>query len=379
VTAVDGIVIAWMVIWALFGTSRGLVEQVLSLLGLAVGALAGSRLAPLLLPDGRESVWLPLVSLAGAIIGATLVQTLLLALAGPLRRRLVRGPARRVDQGGGLLLGAVLGLALAWLIAAVALYQPGQRTASLRAEVQRSTILSATLRAFPPDRVLGALVRVDPFPLLPLPAAALPQPDPSVSANAAARRAEGSVVQLRGRACGLLKQGTGWVVAPDLVATNAHVIAGQGDTQAVASGGRSLPARAVYVDAGNDVALMRVAGLGLPPLTLADAPTTGQTVVLMGFPSGGALTAEAVTAAAPRTVLSPDAYGRGTRPRSVVVTGGTLGPGSSGGPVVDSAGRVVAMIFGGSPGGESGAAVPPGPIRRGLASPLAPVGTGPCA
>ena len=112
-TAVDGIVIAWMVIWAVFGTSRGLVEQVLSLIGLAAGALAGSRLAPLLLPDGRESLWLPLVSLAGAIVGATLVQVLLLALAAPLRRRVMSGSARRVDQGGGLVLGAALGLVLA--------------------------------------------------------------------------------------------------------------------------------------------------------------------------------------------------------------------------------------------------------------------------
>lgn len=378
-TAVDGIVIAWMVIWALFGRSRGLVEQVLSLLGLAVGALAGSRLAPLLLPQGRESIWLPLVSLAGAIVGATLVQAVVLTLASPLRRRLMRGSARRVDQGGGLVLGAVLGLCLAWLVAGVALYQPGDRTAALRGEVQRSTILSAALRAVPPDRLLGALARVDPFPQLPLPAAALPPPDDSVSANAAAARAQGSIVQLRGRACGLLKQGSAWVVADDLLATNVHVVAGQSDTRALLPGGRALSARAVHIDAVNDVALMRVDGLDLPALPLGDAPTTGQTVVLLGFPGGGALTAQTVTAAGPRTVLAPDAYGDGTQPRSVVVTRGSLGPGSSGGPVVDAEGRVRAMIFGGSAGGDSGAAVPPGPIRRALSSSLTPVGTGPCA
>ncbi|MGD9571666.1 MAG: CvpA family protein [Thermoleophilia bacterium] len=378
-TAVDGIVIAWIVIWALFGTSRGLVEQVLSLAGLAAGALAGSRLAPLLLPDGRESVWLPLVSLAGAIVGASLAQALLLTLATPLRRRVDTGTARKVDQGGGLVLGAFLGLALAWLIAAVALYQPGDRIAALRNEVQRSEILSAALRALPPDRVLGALARIDPFPLLPLPAAALPDPDPSVSAIAAADRAQGSIVQLRGRACGLVKQGTGWVVAEDLVATNAHVVAGQTETQVSAPGGRVLRARAVYVDGDDDVALMRVEGLGLPALPLGSAPDTGQTVVLLGFPGGRGLTALAVTAAAPRTVLAPDAYGDGRQPRSVVVTSKSLGPGSSGGPVVDRQGRVRAMIFGGSPDGTSGAAVPPGQIREALSAPLNPVSTGPCA
>jgi S1-C subfamily serine protease len=379
VNAVDGIVIAWMVVWAVLGSSRGLVEQVLSLTGLVVGALAGSRLAPLLLPEGRESIWLPLVSLAGAIAGATLAQALLLTLAGPLRRRVAAGPARRLDQGGGVVMGAALGLALAWLIAAVALYQPGDRVAALREEVQRSSILSAALRALPPDRVLGALARVDPFPLLPLPAAALPGPDPSVSADATASRARVSLVQVRGRACGLVKQGTGWVVAGDLVVTNAHVVAGQRETQVLAADGRALAAQAVFVDGDADVALMRVDGLGLPALPLGDAPSTGDTVVLMGFPGGGGLTAETVTASSPRTVLAPDAYGRGRQARSVVVTRGSLGPGSSGGPVLDRLGRVRAMIFGGSADGGSGAAVPPAPIRAGLRSPLVPVSTGPCA
>ncbi|WP_217914028.1 CvpA family protein [Miltoncostaea marina] len=378
-TAVDAAVIAWMTLWAIVGASRGLVEQALSFAGLVAGALAGSRLAPELLPGGRESLWLPLASLAGALVGAVLVQTLLLMLAAPLRRRMLHGAARTVDQGGGVVLGALLGLALAWLIAAVAIYQPGDRATALRREVQRSAILSTVLHAVPPGDVLGALARVDPFPLLPLPAAVLPEPDPSVARSPATARAARSVVQLRGQACGLLKQGTGWVVGEGLVATNAHVVAGGGGSQAILPGGRSLPATPVYVDGADDVAIVRVAGLRLPPLVLAGPPGSGQDVVLLGHPGGGPLVAEAATAAAPRTVLSQDAYGRDRVARSVVATRGTLGPGSSGGPVIDDRGRVVAMIFGASPGGESGAAVPPGPIRRGLASPLTPVDPGPCA
>lgn len=364
----------------MFGSARGLLEQVLSLVGLVVGALGGSRLAPLLLPQGQESIWVPLVSLAGAVVGATLVQALLLMAAAPLRRRVTRGTARRIDQAGGVVAGAALGLALAWLIGAVALFQPGSGAAALRQEVLRSAILSRLLHAVPPDQVLGALARIDPFPVLPLPAQALPPPDPSVSASAAARSAEGSIVQLRGRACGLVKQGSGWVAGDGLLATNAHVVAGTSDMQVLSPDGRSLVGRTVYVDADADVALVRVADLGLPALRLGEAPGTGQTVILLGFPRGGALQARVVTAAAPRIVLSPDAYGRGSVARSVVITSGTLGPGSSGGPVVDPQGIVRAMIFGGNPDGSSGAAVPPTPIRRGLRAPLdGPVDTGPCA
>ena len=378
-TVVDGLVIAWVVLWAALGAARGMTEQVLSLAGLALGAVAGSRLAPSLLPDGRESVWLPLVALGAAIVGALLAQAVLLRLAEPIRRRVERKPLRRVDQAGGLLVGASIGLALAWLGGAVALYQPGDRGAEIREQVQRSSILSAALRVVPPDQLLGALARIDPFPVIPLPAGALPPPDQSVLQNPVALGARGSVVQVRGRACGLVKQGSGWVVRDDLVATNAHVIAGQDDTSLMVPGGASLAAEPVYVDAGDDVALLRVPGLDLRPLRLGDAPDAAESVVLMGYPGGGPLAAEAATASAPRTVFAPDAYGRGAGARSVVVTRGSLGPGSSGGPVVDASGGVVAMIFGGTEDGESTAAVPPAVIRRGLESPLQPVSSGSCA
>jgi S1-C subfamily serine protease len=377
---VDAVVIAWIVAWAVLGAGRGLVEQSLSLTGLVAGALAGSRLAPSLLPGGRESVWLPLVALAGAAVGAALAQAALLLLAAPLRRRVQRGAARHVDRGGGLLLGAALGLAFAWLAAAVIVFQPAERTAGLRDQVRRSEILREALSVVPPDRVLGALARIDAFTLIPLPAAALPPPDPALAGGPVARRAQGSVVELRGRACGVIRQGTGWVAAPGLVATNAHVVAGQGDLQALIPGqGPSRDAQPVYVDAAADVALVRVDGMGAAPLPLGDAPRRPEAVVMLGYPGGGPLRAEAATAAPPRTVLAPDAYGDGVSPRSVVVTRGSLGPGSSGGPLLDAGGEVVGMIFGGSEDGGAGAAVPPGPIRRALAAPHAPRPPGPCS
>lgn len=378
-TLVDVIVIAWLVAFALIGASRGAVEETLSLAGLVAGALAGSRIGPLLLPDGRDSPWVPLAALAGALVGAVVVQSLVLRLSVPLRRLLRRGPMRRVDQAGGLVVGAALGLALVWLVSATVIYQAGDRVGStLREELQRSTIVRATLEALPPDRVMGTLARINPFPVIPLPAGALPAPDPAALADPAARAAAGSVVQLRGRACGIGRQGSGWVLRPDLVATNAHVIAGQTSTTVRTPDGRSLTGRAVYLDARNDVALLRVPGLAGRPLPLGRAPQAAMSVVLMGYPGDGPLRAAAGTASPPRTVIAPDGFGRSPAPRSVVVMRGNLGPGSSGGPVVDTGGNVVAMIFGGTPGENQGAAVPPGPIARGLESPLQPVDTGPC-
>lgn len=376
---VDAIVIVALAAFALGGARRGATEQLLSLAGLAAGALAGSRIAPLLLPDGRDSPWVPLAALAGALLGAMVVQALVLRLSLPVRRLLGRGPLRRVDQAGGLVVGAALGLALAWLVGATLIYQAGDRFGStLREQVQRSAIIRAALEAMPPDRVLGALGRLDPFPVVPLPAGALPDPDPAVLADPVTRAAAGSVVLLEGRACGVGRRGSGWVLRPELVATNAHVVAGQDSTTVRTPDGRSLTGRAVYLDPRNDVAFLRVPGLGGRPLPLGRSPQAPVAVALLGHPGGGPLRTAAGTASPPRTVIAPDGFGRSPGPRSVVVMRGALGPGSSGGPVVGADGAVVAMIFGGTPGRDETAAVPAGLIARGLEAPLRPVDTGPC-
>ncbi len=93
--------------------------------------------------------------------------------------------------------------------------------------------------------------------------------------------------------------------------TNAHVIAGQDDTRLIPPSGPSVAAEPVYVDAGNDVAVLRADDLDLRALRLGDAPDAAESVVLLGYPNGGALVAEAATAAAPRTVFTQDAYGDG--------------------------------------------------------------------
>ncbi|MGD9695493.1 MAG: CvpA family protein [Thermoleophilia bacterium] len=377
-TLLDLAVLIWVGLWAALGAARGLLEQTLSLAGLALGALVGGRAVAALVPGADESEWLPLMALGGAIVGATLVQAALLRLTLALRRRVWRGRLRSVDRGGGLVAGGALGLFLAWLIAAVAIYQPGDRADGLRGEIRRSAILGEALRAVPPDGVLGALARIDPFPLLPLPATALPAPDGSMARDPEVLAARASVVEIRGTACGIGKEGSGWVAGDGLVVTNAHVVAGQDDSVVYAPDGSARPATAVAIDSRDDVAVLRVEGLHLPALELGPAPEGATPVALMGYPRGGPQVVEAATAAAPRIVLTPDAYGRGNAPRSVVVTRGSLGPGSSGGPVVDRRGRVVAMIFGGTDDGETGAAVPPGAIRSALSGPRRPVSTGPC-
>jgi hypothetical protein len=77
-------------------------------------------------------------------------------------------------------------------------------------------------------------------------------------------------------------------------------------------------------------------------------------------------------------VLAPDAYDRRVGPRMIVPLRGKVQPGESGGPVVDSRGSVIAMIFAGAKKGASGFAVPVDLVLRGVSTDLHPVSSGPC-
>ena len=372
---VDVLVVIWVALFALQGAYRGLVAQALSLVGLAIGALAGSWIAPKLLSEG--SPWVSIASLVGAIVGAALLGAASASLAeGPRRFLAFRPGLRAADSLGGVVLGAALGLGIAWLIAVVAVQQP---SLGFRQDVRSSTILPRLMRAVPPDAVLQALARFDPFPELTLSGGRLPPPDPSVLHTPGARAAASSVVKIHGTACGLGIQGSGWVVRRDLIATNAHVIAGEHDTSVLAPNGQSLSAQVVYVDPTNDIALLRVQSLQTAPLAATSTKDYPVNVVLMGYPRDGALIGVAATAGPPRTVLAPNAYGRHLGPRSVVALRGRVQPGESGGPVVDANGGIVAMIFGGAENGSAnGFAVPVSVVEDAVPNATRPVSSGPC-
>jgi S1-C subfamily serine protease len=312
----------------------------------------------------------------GALVGAFVLGTLAGVLGRPVRLFLAtHPPLAAVDRVGGIALGGLIALTIGWLLAVLALHQPAL---GLRAEVRSSAILPRLLSAVPPDRVLQALNRFDPLPLLPGLQETLPPPDATILESPGTRAAARSVVKLQGTACGVGTQGSGWVVRAGLVATNAHVIAGHESTRLFAPNGQILRARPVYVDATNDIALLRVPGLEAGVLTTNTRADRSRPVALMGYPQNGPLTATAATTGAARTVLSPDAYGRRTRPRVVVPLRGQVRPGESGGPVVDRRGRVVAMIFGGTRDRAGGYAVPVDLVLDAADGPLRRVPSGPC-
>ena len=166
-----------------------------------------------------------------------------------------------------------------------------------------------------------------------------------------------------GTACGLGVEGSGWVVAPELVVTNAHVVAGEAEPLSVQPGGHSpgLTARAVVFDPHDDIALLDVPGLSLPALAHRCTPAGRHGGRHPGLSTRRPIRRPAGRIGQTETVNTQDAYGNGPIQRSITTLRGYVRPGNSGGPLVDAAGKVVGTVFAaivGSPGQRGGFAVP---------------------
>ncbi len=276
------------------------------------------------------------------------------------------------------MLGAVAGVAIVWVMGAVALHLPGQR--ELREEVQRSRILGEINERVPPSRLLDAIERVDPFLTIRGPEANVAPPDPALLASPAVRAVRDSVFRVTGSACGLGVSGSGWAAAPNLVVTNAHVVAGMKDPRVDRRDGDYRDAVVVAFDVRDDIAVLRVPGLGARPLEPV-APVAGQAVAILGYPESGPFTAAAGRIGQTSTVLTEDAYGRGPVNRRITTLRGDIRHGNSGGPAVDIRGRVQTTVFASRIGVESqGYGVPTELVQARLvdARDSGSVSTGPC-
>ena len=339
---------------AVGGFRRGLIVGVCSLGGLAAGAYAGAKLAPGVL-RGPTSVYPPLVTLGGAVVGSGIGQFVAVTLGRSLRRTVQIGLLRRVDSAGGAALGALTGLAFVWVLASVALYIPTD--GSLRLEVQQSEIAGRLTSSLPPARLLDELVRIDPFQSLAGPSAQVGAGDPAVLLAPRVEAARRSVVRIVGFACGVGIEGSGWIVARGLVVTNAHVVAGIDQPVVDRRGGRGRKSAVIGFDAKNDLALLSVPGLGGRPLPLAK-PAAGVAVVVLGFPENGPYTAVPGRLGVTATTFARDAYGRFPVRRGVTTVRADIRPGNSGGPIVDALGRVRAVVFARRATSEGGFGVP---------------------
>ena len=326
---------------AVSGFRRGLIVGACSLGGLAAGAYVGAKLAPGLL-RGPTSIYPPLVTLGGAVVGSGIGQFAAVTLGKSVRRALQVGLLRGFDNVGGAILGGLTGVAFVWVLGSVLLYIPTD--GNLRREVQGSRIAGRLTSSLPPSRLIDELVRIDPFQSLAGPAAHVTAGDPALLLAAPVVAARRSVVRIVGIACGVGVEGSGWIVARGLVVTNAHVVAGIAHPFVDRQGGRVRKSSVIGFDATNDLALLRVPGLDGRPLRRAK-PEANVPVVVLGFPENGPYVAIPGRLGATASTFARDAYGQFPVARGVTTIRADIRPGNSGGPIVDVFGRVRAVVF----------------------------------
>jgi S1-C subfamily serine protease len=380
VTTIDWIIVLFVIVMAFWGFLQGLIVGALSLVGFAGGAVAGARLAPLLLSDGSKSPYAPLFALLGALILGGVLAMGLESLGFKLRGLLI-GPLGIVDSAGGAILLAAVGFGVAWLFGAVALQTPGAR--ELRRDIQRSKILSSLNRHLPPSGgFLNALARFDPFPAVSGQVPRLRRPNARLVRDPEVRAATRSTVRVLGTACGLGIEGSGWVAGPGLIVTNAHVVAGEHDTTVQPLGdGQRYDVQAVWFDPKNDIAVLRADGMrNVPALRQNVNAPSGTSGAVIGYPENGPLDVQAARIGPTIVALSQDAYGRGPTRRKITTLRGLVRSGNSGGPVVDGKGRVLTTVFASSVarGERAGYGVPDSVVTDAIAGAHGSVSTGPC-
>jgi len=331
------------------GYRMGLVARAVSWLGLALGLYVAARLIPHVL-DGHESAPEGRLLLAAAsilVIGGLAGQALGMFIGSHLRRTLPYDSVGTVDRAGGALAG-MLGVFVAlWLLIPAIAEVPDWPARQART----SAIARAIEGLFPtpPDAVDAIRQLVDDNSpqvfagLKPAPDVAAP-PDSIVVASVVNESATNAVFRVDAPACGRIQEGSGFMVAPGLVATNAHVVAGSTDVSVHGEHGEDEPATVVAFDPFRDIALLSVEDIHAQPLTLGE-PSVGDRGAIYGHPGGGDLRAAPFDVAERVQAEGKDLFGDRRIVRDVLVLSATLRPGDSGAPVVREDGIVIGIAF----------------------------------
>ncbi|MEZ0363722.1 acid resistance serine protease MarP [Mycobacterium sp. pUA109] len=351
----DIAVLAVAFVAAVSGWRSGALGSVLSFVGVALGAVAGVLLAPHLVSHvtgARPKLFAALfLILSMVVVGEVAGVVLGRAVRGAIHSRAVRG----LDSLIGVALQLVVVLVAAWLLATplTSSDQP-----SLAAAVRGSRVLAEVNDVAPPwlktvpKRVSALLDNsglpdvLEPFSRTPI--VAVDAPDAALSDNPVVTATEPSVVKIRGVAtsCQKVLEGTGFVVAPSRVMTNAHVVAGS-NSVTVEAEGKPYDATVVSFDPEVDIAILAVPDLPPSPLAFVDSPARSDTnAIVLGYPGGGGFEA---TPARIREIIElngPDIYRNATVTREVYTIRGTVRQGNSGGPLIDVNGKVLGVVFG---------------------------------
>jgi S1-C subfamily serine protease len=389
VTWLDVMLVALLVLSVIAGYRRGAVLQVLGLLGLTLGAVVGALLAGRIAHLGQTPGTQVSLSLSSVVVGAAAGNIGGWILGSRLRARTQRSALRKADAVAGSVVSVAALLLVTWFLALNLANGPFP---GLARGIRGSRIVGELDHHLPqPPSLLGEaqrLLSMMGFPdifigIPPVPAAPVDKPT-GAQAHAAFRAARDSTFEVLGSGCytNYDTQGSGFVVQPGYVITNAHVVAGSSH-QWIHSSEGDHDAQVVAFDPRIDLALLHVPDLSAPPLTLLPSDLErGADGAVLGYPGGGPLTGAAAAVRRSFSTAGRDIYGHGEITRHLYEIQVAVHHGNSGGPFVLPDGEVAGVVFASSVIDDSvGYAIASSDVRpfvRGATGADIPVSTGAC-
>jgi S1-C subfamily serine protease len=353
----DLILVVLAAAFAVAGYRQGFIVGVLSCIGFLVGAAVGATFSPSVakvLVHGTSQQ--ALVAIILVFIAAMIGQLLASLLGVTIRSRVTWRPAATVDALGGAAVSVVSVLLIAWFIGSAVGNAPFPAVAK---QVRSSEVLRGVGDVMPPTALtmfsdFRHLIDKSPytqvFGALGINGSAnVPPPDKAVLAWPVVIKDRNSVVKVWGEAkntCDRSLEGSGFVVSPGHVLTNAHVVAGMTNGPFVSYGGdNGRQATVVLFDWNNDVAILYVPGLHAPPLRFAGSAARGSGAVVVGYPENGPFRADPARVGSQWAASGPNIYRTGTVTREIYAVRATVQPGNSGGPLLAKNGKVYGVIF----------------------------------
>ena len=344
----DIILLVLVLAAAVHGLRLGAAVQVLSYAGGLIGLAVGITLILVISPHLHGEFVKTFVALLLLLVPSTVTFGIGRQVGAKIWRRLRGHRVAVLDAVSGAMIATAGTLVIVWLLASVL---ANSQVRLISSQVQNSAVVRVVSREMPaPPNVLGLLggdLADIPLPYFGIlqtvgPVALPKSPQVREAVDAAGR----STVQIVAVGCGnVVVEGSGFVVAPDLVVTNAHVVAGSDDITEYDSV-QSERATVILFDPNFDLAVLRVPDLTVPALRVDGGYVgRGTKAVVLGYPEGGPFDAQPAGVLMRFDPESPNIYDTATTQREIYELQAVVRPGNSGGPLVEPDGEVIGVVF----------------------------------
>ncbi|MEI2278413.1 MarP family serine protease [Paenarthrobacter ilicis] len=350
-TILDLALILMLLSYLIYGLRNGFMVTLGGIAGFVVGAVAAFMAVPIVSGWVTDSGWRLTATVAAAVVLIAVGHGLGTMIGRKIRQAVRIKPIHAVDR----LIGGVVSVVVAALVMSMLAFSVSSLGVPFVSQQLAESRVIRSIDNITPTPVKTTMAQLrstvigEGIPTLIEgigPVTPVPVPNESTDTPALNQAAE-SVLKIAGTAyeCGQNQTGSGFVVSPGRVVTNAHVVAGVSRPVVEVPDGGALPGRVVYFDPQRDIAVLAVDGLKSAALPLSDNLPVGSSAAFAGYPHGGPFQSKPATVQGISPILVADIYGNNPSPEQVYKLAGDVQPGNSGGPLLTMQGQVAGLVF----------------------------------